>query len=259
MTKALILAAGQGTRLRPLTNDRPKCLVPLAGKSLLVRQLETLKSQGVDTVHVATGYRADQIEALGLPTSYNKDFDKTNMVESLFSALDFIEACNDDLIIAYGDIVYKDTNLNALLASSEEINLMIDKNWKDLWSLRLENPLDDAETLLLNKEGFITELGKKPESYAQIQGQYTGLIKIRKDKIKDFIDFYKELDRDALYDGKDFYNMYMTSFLQLLIDQSWKVKATMVESGWLEVDSVEDLEIYERMHADKELVKWMKL
>lgn len=259
MTKALILAAGQGTRLRPLTNDRPKCLVPLAGKPLLVRQLETLKNQGVDTVHVATGYRADQVEALGLPTSYNKDFDKTNMVESLFSALDFIEGCNDDLIIAYGDIVYNDANLKALLASSEEINLMIDKNWKDLWSLRLDNPLDDAETLLLDKEDFITELGKKPESYAQIQGQYTGLIKIRKDKIKDFIDFYKELERDALYDGKDFYNMYMTSFLQLLIDQSWKVKATMVESGWLEVDSVEDLETYEKMEANNTLSEFYKI
>ena len=56
MTRALILAAGQGTRLRPLTNDKPKCLVPLLGKSLLERQVDTLKKSGVTNIHIATGY-----------------------------------------------------------------------------------------------------------------------------------------------------------------------------------------------------------
>lgn len=252
MTRALILAAGMGSRLRPLTNDKPKCLVPLLGVSLLARQLNTLHKAAVNDIHIATGYRADQIEKLGYQTSYNPKFAETNMVETLFSAAKFIEQ-EGDLIIAYGDIVYQDENLAALLNCDDEIALMIDKNWKDLWSLRLDNPLDDAETLMMNDEGYVTELGKKPNSYDRIQGQYTGLIKIRADKLDDLIKFYRDLDRDAEYDGKNFDNMYMTSFLQMLIDAGWKAKAAVVNVGWLEIDSVEDLSQYEKM-ADEGLL-----
>jgi len=252
MTKVLILAAGQGTRLRPITNDRPKCLVPLLGKSLLERQTEVLKSAGLTNIHIATGYRKDQIEKLGYNTSFNPLFDKTNMVESLFSALEFIEG-EEDLIIAYGDIVYQKNNLDKVLASNDEIALMIDKEWKAFWSLRLENPLDDAETLKLNDEGFVTELGKKTESYDDVQGQYTGLIKIRGDKVSDFINFYNSIDKTLNFDGQDFNNMYMTSFLQMMIDSGWKAKAVLVNNGWLEIDTVEDLNVYETMHKDGDL------
>ncbi|RLA04469.1 MAG: phosphocholine cytidylyltransferase family protein [Gammaproteobacteria bacterium] len=258
MTRALILAAGQGTRLRPLTNDKPKCLVPLLGRSLLERQVDTLRASGVNDIHVATGYRADQIEALGFATSINPRFAKTNMVETLFSALAFIQQ-EGDLIIAYGDIVYQSNNLQALLNCDDEIALMIDAKWRDLWSLRLENPLDDAETLKMDAEGYVAELGKRPHSYDQIEGQYTGLIKIRSDKLEALVAFYNQLDRTATYDGKDFNNMYMTSFLQLLIDNSWKAKAVLVNNGWLEVDSVEDLSQYETMAKDRTLDRFYKV
>lgn len=258
MTRALILAAGQGTRLRPLTDDKPKCLVRLLGRSLLERQVDTLKGLSVDNIHIATGYRSDQIEALGFSTTINSRFETTNMVETLFTALPFIRQ-EGDLIIAYGDIVYQSDNLQALLSCDDEIALMIDARWRDLWSLRLENPLDDAETLKMDEGGYVTELGKKPQSYDQIEGQYTGLIKIRSDKLAEFVAFYNQLDRGALYDGKDFDNMYMTSFLQLLIDNNWKAKAVLVNNGWLEVDSVEDLSHYEAMAEEGTLDQFYKI
>ena len=62
---AIILAAGQGTRLRPLTDDKPNCLVELNNKSLLERQISVLNRCGVYNIRVASGYRSDQIEALG--------------------------------------------------------------------------------------------------------------------------------------------------------------------------------------------------
>lgn len=258
MTRALILAAGQGTRLRPLTNNKPKCLVPLLGKSLLERQIYTLKKAGIDNIQVATGYRSDQIEKLGFSTSINPRFAETNMVESLFCCLEFIRE-QGDLIIAYGDIVYQSNNLRSLLNCNDEIALMIDSKWKDLWNLRMENPLDDAETLVMNSAGYITELGKRPQNYNQIEGQYTGLIKIRSNKLAKLEKFYNQLDRSAIYDGKDFKNMYMTSFLQLLIDSGWKVKAVQVDSGWLEVDSLEDIRKYEKMEKDGELDRFYKV
>ena len=177
MAKALILAAGQGTRLRPITNDIPKCLVPLMGETLLERQVATLHSQDVTDIHIVTGYRADQIEVLGFDTSHNKDYEKTNMVESLFSALEFMESCDEDLIIAYGDIIYKKENLQKLLSCCGEIAIMIDKEWLSLWSLREENPLDDAETLVLNSEEYITELGKKPENYEKFKAKFEEVVK----------------------------------------------------------------------------------
>lgn len=258
MTRALILAGGQGIRLRPLTNDKPKCMVELCGRSLLSRQVETLNSCRINDIHIATGYLKEKIETQGFSTSFNSRFDKTNMVESLFSALAFIEQPGD-LIISYGDIVYEPGNLQRLLDCDNEIAIMVDRKWFDLWSLRFETPLEDAETLILDDNNYITELGKKLENNDSNQGQYTGLIKLRSDKTKDFIAFYNDLDRDATYDGKDFDNMYMTSFIQQLIDNGWKVKACIVDSGWLEVDSVEDLDIYESMQSNGDLERFYKL
>jgi len=262
MTQALILAAGQGTRLRPLTNDKPKCLVHLVGKSLLERQANTLRQSDVEHIHIATGYRRDQIESLGFNTSFNPRFAETNMVETLFSAIDYLKRCaeqNEDLIIAYGDIIYQRENLDALLRCDDEIALMIDAKWEDLWRLRLENPLEDAETLVMDNNGYVTELGKKPVNYERIQGQYTGLIKIRAARITSLISFYQQLERNRLYDGKDFDNMYMTSFLQLLIDSGWKAKAVTVQNGWLEIDTVEDLKLYETMAKQGTLARFYRV
>ncbi|WP_232220425.1 NTP transferase domain-containing protein [Legionella tunisiensis] len=86
----MILAAGQGTRLRPLTNNMPKCLVQLCGKSLLQRQIDTLKICGIDSIQIVTGYCSENIEALGYPTSKNGEYETTNMVYSLFTARDFL-------------------------------------------------------------------------------------------------------------------------------------------------------------------------
>jgi len=258
MTRAIILAAGQGTRLRPLTNDIPKCLVPLSGKSLLDRQITVLKMCDVNAIHVMAGYRADQIQKRGYPCSINKDYANTNMVETLFSALDYLRG-TDDILISYGDIIYQSNNLRAVLASNDEISIMVDTKWREYWSLRFTDPLSDAETLKLNDTGYIIELGKKPRSFADIEGQYTGLIKVRADKINAFIDFYLKLDRNVQYGGKDFANMYLTSFLQALINADWKIKAIPVNNGWLEIDSVEDLQKYETLASLGELSRFYQL
>ena len=57
------------------------------------------------------------------------------------------------------------------MAVEDDIALMIDDIWRELWSLRIINPLDDAETLLIDDQGSVTELGEKTNSYAKIQGQ----------------------------------------------------------------------------------------
>ena len=200
MTRAIILAAGQGTRLRPLTDKLPKCLVPLMGKSLLDRQADVLRECGISNIHVIGGYYVNEIQSRGYSCSVNENFANTNMVATLFSALHYLQG-DEDLIISYGDIIYQSENLKQVLDCTDEIGLMIDMHWRRYWELRFTDPLSDAETLILDDKGYIQELGKKPQNFDEIQGQYTGLIKIRGDRLAAFVDFYQQLDRDANYDG----------------------------------------------------------
>ena len=111
MTHCLILAAGEGTRLRPYTYDCPKGLVSLVGKPLVSHQIDTLKNCGIDDIAIATGYKAEKFASLGCQMFHNERFASTNMVESLFSARPFLEQAKGDVLISYGDIVYQQKNL----------------------------------------------------------------------------------------------------------------------------------------------------
>ncbi len=261
MTRCIILAAGCGTRLRPMTDDRPKCLVPLLGKPLLHHQIDLLQRSEIDAIAIVTGYLSEKIEKLGKIEKFeftifkNDLYDSTNMVESLFLARTFMKGSSDDLLISYGDIVYERKNLEAVIKDDADLSVMIDYGWYDLWSLRNENPLNDAETLKIDENGFIRKLGKKPKTYDEIDGQYTGLLKVAAHKIDDFIYFYDQLDRNKYYDGTPFHKIYLTSFLQLLIDAGWKIKGVPVTHGWLEVDTIEDLTLYEKLEQQQQLKK----
>jgi choline kinase len=238
--KAIILAAGQGTRLRPLTDDRPKCLVELAGKPLLDHQLAVLRACGVSDIHVVAGYRAGQLRGPGFTRHINERFAETNMVSTLFAA-ESVMTGDSDLIISYGDIVYEPRVLTVLLAVDAPIGLAVDREWRRYWAARMDNPLADAETLKLADGDRVVELGKKPGGYADVQGQYIGLIKIRADHVAGLTKVWRAMDRSATYDGKDYDNMYMTSFIQHLIDSGWEARAAFIDNGWAEVDCEADL------------------
>ena len=255
MVRAVILAAGQGTRLRPHTDDRPKCLVELAGMTLLERQLAVLRAVGVAEVSIVTGFRADAVRAIGLPTYHNSDFATTNMVASLFCA-DAVLRGIDDVIVAYGDIVYEPRVLQGLLAADAPIAVTVDLAWRRYWERRFDDPLSDAETLRMDAAGRILEIGKKPDSYEDIQGQYVGLIKVRAEYLEAFRTAHERLDRGRILDGKHFRSMYMTTFLQHLIDSGWDVRAAPTESGWLEVDTTRDLALYEDLARQAQIARF---
>ena len=250
MTHCLILAAGQGTRLRPLTDNLPKALVSLLNKPLIMHQIETLESAGINNIKIVTGYESKKLKVLGYPTVKNNLFRTTNMIESLFCARNFLNESKEDILISYGDIVYEKQNLEIVLNTIGDIVVMVDDGWLDLWSERNEDPLNDAETLKIDKKGNIYEIGEKPNSLDDIDAQYTGLIKISHDKIENLIAFYDSLNKNFKYNKKPFKQMYMTAFLQLLIDANWSVKPAHINHGWLEVDTLEDLKLYERLFSE---------
>ncbi len=228
--------------MKPLTDAAPKPLLKLRGKPLLEYQLETFKACGIGDIVLVTGYRRQDLAGYGLKTCVNERYESTNMVHSLFCAE---RELSGDVIVSYGDIVFEKRVLDALLADKSGFGVVVDQGWLALWQARMNDPLKDAETMKLDAQGNITELGKKPASLDEIQGQYTGLFRISRDAIATVRDFHRSLDRSATYDGKDFDNMYMTSFIQVVIDHVMKVRAVPIRHGWLEVDTPEDLRRYE--------------
>jgi choline kinase len=244
--KIIILAAGQGQRLRPLTDDRPKCLVEFNKKPLIDYIIETAKQANFNEIVVIDGYKKEILENhlkdQQVKFYTNPDFASTNMVATLFSA---VKEFNDDLIISYSDIIYKHHILLKLIESDADFSVIVDKDWRNLWEIRMDNPLEDAETMKINAQGNITELGKKAKDYSEIEGQYIGLLKISKKIIPSVLNFYNSLDKEAVYDGKNFDNMFMTTFIQMVIERLSPVKAVQINGGWLEIDSIEDLERYQ--------------
>jgi choline kinase len=246
--KAIVLAAGQGLRLKPLTDDRPKCLVPFRGRPILDRMLEALRAAGVTDVAVVTGYRADTLRGRGLTLRHNAEYASTNMVYSLFCAEDLLDG--DDVLVVYGDVLIRPALLRSFCEHEAPLAVAVNTRWRELWSLRMQDPLADAETLRLGDDGRIIELGKKARSYSEVEGQYMGLIRIASETLPRVVDFYRTLDRTKRYDGKDFRNMYMTSFLQAIIDDLMPIMAVPLDGGWLEIDSLADLTAYEKLPAD---------
>ena len=243
--KAIILAAGKGKRMGSETDNKHKCMVEFKGKAIIDYTLETFKGCGIDNIIIVNGYKKDILETYlenkNIKYITNKDFDRTNMVYSLFCAEPLM---NDDLIVSYSDIIFNNQILLKLIDDKNDFVVTVDKNWLELWKLRMEDPLSDAETLKITHDNFITDLGKTPNSYHEIQGQYIGLIKISKNIIKLIKEFYHSLDKKILYDGQTFDEMYMTSFIQLIIDNVLPVKANIINGGWLEFDTKNDLEVY---------------
>lgn len=249
----IVLAAGQGTRLRPLTDDRPKCLVELAGRPLLARTIETARAAGVTDIVVIGGYRLERLADYGVRVISNPDFASTNMVRTLFCA----ESCFDDgFIMSYGDIVYTPDVLRQLLADPAPIAVAVDCGWRAYWEQRFDDPLGDAETLAMDGQRFITDIGQKATSLDAIQAQYIGLAAFRGMGVRRLVDAYRaaqlqEREGHTPFGGpRSLDKLYMTDLLQGLISRGDKLKAVEIDRGWVEIDSPHDLEVAEKIVRD---------
>jgi L-glutamine-phosphate cytidylyltransferase len=237
--KSIILAAGEGTRLRPYTLKRPKCMVEVNGRSLLDRQLDVLEAVGIKENIIIGGYLSEKLSDRGSKLYLNPKYDQTNMVWTLFCAE---EELLDDVIVTYGDIVYSKDILEKLISSDADISVVVDMEWKSYWESRLENPLDDAETLKLSDDGQILELGQDPKSLDEIEGQYIGLMKFTEAGLKKLKSTFAKAKNSGRLGERPVENAYMTDMLQEIINDGYPVKAVPVRSPWVEVDTVEDLE-----------------
>jgi choline kinase len=260
--KAIILAAGEGKRLRPLTNNTPKCLVNLFGKSLLQWQIETFRSCQIDDISVVTGYRSKLVDLPGLKFFQNKKFETTNMVESLFCAS---QELNEQTIVSYGDIIFEKKVLDKLIQSKADFSVIVDKNWKRYWEIRFDNPLNDVESLKIDTDDNITSIGQKTQKINEIEGQYIGLMKFQNAGLEKIKKFYEKTKSQSTNNSNplnplvSFQQSFMTDFLQGLINDGCKLKAVEIENGWLELDTINDYNKYTELYSKNKLSEFIDL
>jgi len=246
--KVIILAAGTGSRLKPYTNNKPKALVELVNKPLLEYQLTVFESLGLIDINLVLGYLHHHFDQYNYPQFINAEYEQSNMLYSLMQASEVLSS-GEDVIICYGDIIYQPEVLSKLIATEGDIVVAADQQWQSLWALRMEDPLMDAESFIYNDQGKVLELGKPLNNLSQAQAQYIGLIKISAKCSSRILQAYKKLD---LADTR---HMYLTDFIQILIDQRFDVRASLHNRGWLEVDTKEDLHIYEELLSNSQYKK----
>ena len=190
--KALILAAGFGKRLRPITNSIPKSMVEVNGIPLLVNALNNLSAIGdIDEIGIVVGHMANYIreyigsEWHGIPIKYfeNSRYLETNNVVSLYKAAEF---CNDDMLMLECDIFYHQEILELLKAGKGECAILVSPfNPVTMDGTVIETDGDIAKSLILGKwqdEGFdYTNTRKTVNMYKFskefVQEKYIPLIK----------------------------------------------------------------------------------
>ncbi len=234
--RAVLLAAGRGSRLAPLTDDRPKCLVELDGVPLLLRQLDALAAAGIDEVVAVGGYRHESLAPHVDRLLVNERWDETNMVGSLLLADEVLRS--GPVLVAYTDLVYTAATVAPLLGTSEPLVVAYDPDWQSLWEARMEDPLDDAETFRLGDGGRLVEIGARPRSLDEIEGQYLGLIAVRPAGWQQLRSVLDGLD-DRSVDRLD-----LTGLLGRALAAGHHIGTSAIGDRWGEVDTADDLALY---------------
>jgi L-glutamine-phosphate cytidylyltransferase len=247
MTRAVILAAGRGTRMGHLTEDRPKCLVELEGYPLILRQVAALRRGGADEIAVVRGYRPESIDVPGVAYFMNERWAETNMVMSLAAAAPWLRV--EPVIVSYADIFYRSDVVRRLAAASGSLVITYDRAWRQLWCRRFEDPLADAETFRTDSAGHLLEIGNKAQRIDEIEGQYMGLLKFTPAAWQPIETMLGALDA-ATRDRLD-----MTGLLRRLLAAKTVTIATVSTEGqWGEIDNPDDVALYRTMVHEGDLV-----
>lgn len=241
--KAVILAAGRGSRMKGLTEAQPKCLLQIDGKALLELQIESLLTAGIAQIGIVVGYKKELLSGRGLTEFHNARWQETNMVSSLECADSWLSS--GPCIVSYSDIFYQPSAVRNLINSAALLAVTYDKNWRQLWEKRFGDPLLDAETFKLNANSEVIEIGQKPSSVEEIQGQYMGLLRFTPES-------WAEVKRIRSHlSGQQCDSMHMTGTLQLVISAgNCAISAIEYCDQWGEVDCENDLMFFRDLSSE---------
>ena len=243
--KAIIVAAGMGRRLAPYTDDRPKTLVEINGKSILRHQIDAYQSEGVDQLCIVRGYLSDKIVVPGARYFENTNYRTNNILASLMCAAEAM-AEPGGFLFSYSDIVFRPEVVRALVRSEGDYALVIDRKWDEAYVGRTEHPESEAE-LASVWGGRVLAVGKRKVTRAEAHGEFIGLAKFSERAAHRMLAAYRALEKtlgpDAPFGtAKRFEAAYVTDLLNHLIDAGEVMTSVDIEGGWREIDTTQDLE-----------------
>ncbi|MBQ3657508.1 MAG: phosphocholine cytidylyltransferase family protein [Bacteroidales bacterium] len=231
--KAVILAAGTASRLRPLTENTPKCLLKVNGKTLLERTLDNFINNGISEFLIVTGYLQNMIKdfvttnypLLNVRFIYNKDYSTTNNIYSLFLAEEF--AKGEEFILSDSDILFSDKIISALLNDKNPDVLAMNRHALGEEEIKIISD-DDRNVLEISK---VCRIGKAV-------GESVGLEKFSK-RYSEAL--FKELHQ--MIDNEGLSNVFYEKCFERLIPQGYIFKYLDTTDFFsMEIDTVEDYE-----------------
>jgi choline kinase len=239
--KAVILAAGIASRLRPLTDNTPKCLLKLGNKSILERTIDNLIHHSIEELLIVTGYLEKKIKNFmdasypGLKVTYinNQVYDSTNNIYSLWLTKDNVK--DSDIILLDSDIIF-DHRILQLLLDSGPGNFLAVRSAQDIGE-------EEMKVITINNH-LITKISKKIDPLLAT-GESIGIEKF---EVR-FLDvLFKKLYHRVVTNGRE--NDFYEAAFQDAIDDGQKLYAVDVgDYRCIEIDTAEDMENAEKMVA----------
>jgi choline kinase len=246
--RAIILAAGLGSRMKEHTAYKPKCLLEFGDKTLLQKQLDCFASNGIKDVHLVRGYLGEKIEYEGITYHQNPDFRENNILNSLFYAESALEG---SIIISYSDILFDGEVVAELLKSDYDISILVDTAWRKHYFGRNDHPLEEAEKVIFDARSNVIMIGKNVGRDDDIHGEFIGMMKLSpkgSQILKQNFHRAKSLYWDKPFQRAPiFQKAYLTDMIQEMVDQGISINCVIIEGGWKEIDTIED---YERALGD---------
>jgi choline kinase len=251
-TRAVVVAAGMGRRLAPYTDEMPKCLVPVRGRPMLCRALDSFRAEGLSDFVVVRGYRADVLERRraelgpGVRFVENPDYERNNILQSLFRAHAELDT---PFVFTYADIVFAPEVVTALMAARGDICLVVDRRFADLYEGRTLHPLAEAEVCRVGLDGAVELVGKRSLPAAEATGEFIGLAKFSAAGAAVLSSTWQRLDAERagtpdrpFQRAPSWQNAFVTDLLQELIGAGVRVDPVYIDGRWREIDTVQDLE-----------------
>ena len=247
--KAIIVAAGPGSRLNPLTNERPKCLLEVGGKTILERALEALRENEINRIAVVRGYYSQLIGYPNITYYENPNYRENNILRSLVYAE---REMDDDFVFSYSDIIFGSEIVAKLMNKTADIALTVDVNWKQRYQGRDLHPISEAELVKL-ENGQVVKIGKEVVRPDEAHGEFIGLAKFTKSGAESMRTAYHRIAEERptapFQHAASLEKAYMTDMIQELVDNGSLVQSSDIEGGWMEIDTPQDLEEVRRRFA----------
>lgn len=243
--KAIILAAGRGSRMNNKTASSPKCMLEVCGRTILDRCMENLISGGVNrgNIGIVTGYMSESFSGIdGVTLFKNEHWNETGIFASLLCAEEWLRSY--DCIICYSDIIFSPEVIRRMIGSDSSFLLPYYTGFRELWTERFDHPLDDLESFSVHN-GRLTDIGGKVNNISDVMGQYMGLIKTSAAEGSRMIDLMRSNYSDRIP------KIDMTSMLKLLLDNRINIDTIPCDELWLECDNGNDIDLYERIYGDR--------